>query len=119
MPPFHLFKGRILEGIHCASKLTGRGDDLILTFDRLALGNQLVLCDYWLIPFKNAKTPRRFENWNKSFKKWRNEFIGQRLKAIKISNFLILEFTNNVILLANMNFISIYNRDNQCIFTAE
>jgi len=113
------FKGRILKEFSYATKLTGRGDDVVLYFDRQALGNKLVLCDYWVMPYHGREELTRFDNWRKPYKDWEKSFIGQRLIGVKQGSQLCLTFTNQVVLLANIKFVSIYNKDNECIFSTE
>jgi len=114
------FERKIVSDIKYATKLNGRGDDIVITFDRLALGYKLVLCDYWLIPFeKNNGRLRRFKNWRQPIDTWKHHFVGKRLKKIDPGHYLSLEFTDNICLLANKNFVQIYNSQGNCVYESK
>ena len=100
------------------TSLTGRGDDIVISFDRLALQHKLILWDYFLIPFHTE--PRvRFKNWVRPVEIWKEQFIGQRLKNFKEGEHLELNFTNNISLFANPKFVSIYNERDICVYESK
>lgn len=107
------FEGKILKRFEYGTKLTGRGDDIVIHFDKLALDRKLVLCDYWLIPFHTKPFLTRFKSWRKPFRHWQSSFINQRLISItQHNNVVYLKFSGDKLLTANANFVTVCSDKN-------